>query len=172
MNETTKKILKVIGVIIVLYCVVITTFILSKNKYGFPTFGDNTLVVMDKERKESLKEYKLNSLLVISNKKNYKKGQKIDYYVPKESEYIIKTANIERTDKKNVYIKGNNSETQIPFEKIAGKKVKEHKGVGKLLGLVSSQTGFFILVIIPTIIVFIVLVRELITLLKAEDTEE
>ena len=171
MSKTAKTIFKILGVIIVVYCAIITTFILSKNKYGFPTFGDNTLVVMDKARKESLKECKLNSLLVISNKKNYKKGQKIYYYVPKESEYIIKTAKIERMDKKNVYIKGDNSETQIPFEKIAGKKVQEHKNVGKLLGLVSSQTGFFLLVIAPTIIVFIVLVRELVALLKENETE-
>lgn len=172
MSETTKKVFKVLGVIIVLYCVLITTFILSKNKYGFPTFGDNTLVVMDHQRKENLKQYKLNSLLVISNKKNYKEGQLIYYYVPKQEEYIIKTAKIERIEKKNAYIKGDNSETQIPFEKIAGKKVKEYKGIGHLLGLVSSQSGFFILVIIPTLIVFIILVRQLIKLLKDDDSEE
>ena len=172
MNEKTKKVLKVIGVLIVLYCVIITTFILSKNKYGFPTFGDNTLVVIDQQRKDNLKQYKLNSLLVIKDKKKYKEGQLIYYYVPKAEEYIIKTAKISKVDKDNVYIKDENSETQIPKEKIAGKKVKEYLGVGKLLGLVSSQTGFLILVIVPTLIVFIVLVKELIKLLKDDDNEE
>ena len=172
MKDIWIKIGKVVGVLIVIYCLIITCLILCKNKYGFPTIGDNTLVVVDKERAKNLDGVKKNSLLVINDKKNYKEGDIIYYFVPKEEEYILKTSKIEKVDeKKFIYIKNDNSETKLANDKVAGKKMKEYKGIGKLLGIVSSQGGFFFLVIFPTVIVFIYLIRELIALLKENDAE-
>lgn len=169
-----KKIGKIIiDVIITLWffvAVFVSVCLLSYNDYKTTVLGNNTLVIVDNDELEP--DYKEGDLVVVkrNSDKNINNGDKVFYYnSSKTSTVFILTGEV--TDKETV----SNFETTytINENKVSGEFVigkfetaKVFKGLGVVLGILTSKWGFLFLIILPTLFAIVYEIMMIIAAVK------
>ena len=169
-----KKIGKVlIDIVITLWffvAVFVSVCLLSYNDYKTTVLGNNTLIIVDNDELEP--NFNEGDLVIVkrNSDKNINKGDKVFYYnSSKTSSIFILTGEV--NDKETV----SNFETTytINEEKVSGEYVigkfdtaKTFKGLGIVLGILTSKWGFLFLIILPTLFAVVYEIMMIIAAIK------
>lgn len=168
-----KKVLKIvfgfIGFVYFVVAIFAIVCLLNKNKYGYPQFGDKTLFVVMEDNKEL--NYNKGDLVVLvkPNNNDVKEREAVFFY---DTEFKKNTINVGTVVKKEVI---NESETTFH---VAGKSFSSeylvgtanestrYQTVGSILDVLLSKWGFFLIIIVPFFIMFMVVLFRIYTEIK------
>lgn len=178
--DKVKKFLKglwgLVEVIIIIYVICMTAFLLCKNEYGFTQIGDMTYITINKHLQSYLPETKEHDLLMVKqNNKDINVGDKIYYYAVENNEYIIKTAHVQENviseDDMALYQLDDESKTTIATTRVIGKYSAIYHNIGGVLDVLQSRIGFLLLVILPILLIFMYQIYALIIVIKYGEEE-
>ena len=175
-----KKVLRwlwsFVEVVIVIYVILITAFILCRNKYGYTQFGDYTFHNVDLLGERNIQNSKQGDLLVVKNSNDIHVGDLIYYYAAFDENYIIRSdfvTEIQQDDYSSLYSVVRNDETvTVASTRVLGKYANMYHSVGGILKVLESRLGFLFLVLLPIMIVFIYQVYEFVVVIRYEKVEE
>lgn len=168
-----KKVLKVIfGFIGFVYFVVAIFAIiclLKKNDYGYPQFGDNVLFAVEETIPEA--HYEKGDLVVLTkpNNDDVKINDVVFFY---DTEFAKNTLNVGSIVNREII---NEKETTFSVhgksfssEYLVGKAAdsKRYKTVGGILNVLLSRWGFFLTIIVPFFVMFMIEIFAIYTELK------
>ena len=176
MKKIFRWIWSLLEVIIIIYVILITAFILCKNKYGYTQFGDYTLSNVTLLDERNIQDTKKGDLLIVKNSNDIKVGDLMYYYAAYNDTYIIKSdvvRNVEEDDYSALYTVGNEEDPDtIAGARVLGKYANTYHSIGDVISVVESRLGFLFLVLLPIMVVFIYQVYEFVIILRYEKTEE
>lgn len=160
--------------LIIIYVIVITTFLLFRNKYGYTEVGNTTFVPLQIDTAEYIKDGKEGNLLVVKKTSNLNEGDLIYYYTTEEERYIVKSDYIKSVfngDGNKLYTLNDESGSTVVSNRVLGKYANQYAGFGTIFGLLTSKFGFLFLVLLPIMCIFIYQLYSLIMVLKYEKVE-
>ena len=169
-----KFILYILEFIIIIYVVVITTFLLCRNKYGYTEVGSTTLVPLKIDTAEYIKDGKEGNLLVVKKTSNLKEGDLIYYYTSEDERYVVKSDYIKSIfngDGNKLYTLDDGVGSTVVSTRVLGKYANQYAGFGTIFALLTSKFGFLFLVLLPIMCIFIYQLYSLIMVLKYEKVE-
>ena len=165
MKKKLNIIWSIIQVIIIIFVILVTVFVLCKNKYGYTEIANYNFSYVSKEDAKYLKNINKNDLLIIKKNNSIKQGNKVFYYDVYKNDYIIRQANIVKIEESSYYI---SDTTSIEKSKIIGKSYKTIPKLGKLISFLETKKGFILFIIIPLVIIFIYQIYKFISTIKDE----
>ena len=175
MKKFLRGLWSVCEVIIIFYVIVVTAFILCKNKYGYTQIGDYTFDNVSLIDARNIEDADKGDLLVVRNSNNVHVGDRIYYYAAYNESYIVRSdyvVSMESDDFSALYtIQRNGENTVVPSSRLLGKYSTVYKKVGGILEVLESRIGFLFLVLLPIMIVFIYQVYEFVVILRYEEVE-
>src|SRR5699024_7657484 len=159
MKTFLKGLWGLVQIIIIIYVICMTAFLLCKNKYGFTQIGDMTYITINEHLQSYLPETKENDLLMVKqNNKDINVGDKIYYYEVENNEYVIKTAHVKENviseDDMALYQLDDEAKTTIATTRVIGKYSAIYHNIGGVLDVLQSRIGFLLLVILPILLIF------------------
>ena len=176
MKKFGRLVWSIFEVIIIVYVIVITAFILCRNKYGYTQFGDYTFDNVSLIDERNITTAKKGDLLVVKNSNDFKVGDVIYYYAAYNEDYIVRSDVILKIDDDGYTslftIKRGDDEITVVDTRIIGKYTSTYKGLGAFLDVVESRVGFLFLVLLPIMIVFIYQVYEFVMIIRYERVDE
>lgn len=174
--DEVKKFLKglwgFVELIIIIYVICMTAFLLCKNDYGFTQIGDMTFITINDHLQENLPDetQKGDLLLVRAGIDDIKVGDKIYYYATENNEYVIRSAHVreEVTSDENMALYQLDDEigTTIATTRVLGKYSAIYHTIGGVLDVLQSRIGFLLLVILPILLIFMYQIYALIIVIK------
>lgn len=178
MNE--KNLLKKIGsflwglleVVIIVYVIIITMFILFRNKFGYTQFDRFTFVTMQDETYEYIDGAKEGDLLIVKSTVNIDVGDVIYYYTNINNKYVVKAAPVESMtegETTTLYVVDDGMGSTVASTKVLGKESALKSSWGYVIDILVSRFGFLFLVLLPIMIVFIYQIYEFIMVIKYEE---
>lgn len=175
-----KKILKgiwgFVEILIVIYAIVMATFILARNKYGFTQVDKYTFVMVADETAKFIPEKKVGDLLIIKNQQSdIQEGDLIYYYFAFDEKYVVKSGKVKTiaSDADTaLYTLDDEDNNSVSSIKVIGKYVSTHEKIGGVLLFLQGRLGFLICVLLPLLIVFIYQIYQLVIVAKYEIVEE
>lgn len=175
MKKFLRGLWSVCEVIIIFYVIVVTAFILCKNKYGYTQIGDYTFDNVSLIDARNIEDADKGDLLIVRNSNNVHVGDRIYYYAAYNESYIVRSdyvVSMESDDFSALYtIQRNGENTVVPSSRLLGKYSTVYKKVGGILEVLESRIGFLFLVLLPIMIVFIYQVYEFVVILRYEEVE-
>lgn len=176
MKKFLKGLWGLVEVIIIIYVICMTAFLLCKNKYGFTQIGDMTYITINEHLQSYLPETKENDLLMVKqNNKDINVGDKIYYYAVENNEYVIKTAHVKENviseDDMALYQLDDEAKTTIATTRVIGKYSAIYHNIGGVLDVLQSKIGFLLLVILPILLIFMYQIYALIIVIKYGEEE-
>ena len=176
MKKFGRLVWSIFEVIIIVYVIAITAFILCRNKYGYTQFGDYTFDNVSLIDERNITAAKKGDLLVIMNCNDFKVGDVIYYYAAYNETYVVRSDVILKIDDDGYTslftIKRGDDEITVVDTRIIGKYTSTYKGLGAFLDVVESRVGFLFLVLLPIMIVFIYQVYEFVMIIRYERVDE
>lgn len=162
--------------VVILYVIVMTAILLSKNKFGYTQFGNYTMSTIDLVDERAMQDVKAGDLLIVRNSNNIKEGDIIYYYVVYEEEYLIQSdpvVNVETDNFNSIYtIKPDDKELTIASSRVLGKERTIYHKLGSILDILESRLGFLLLVLLPILVIFIYQIYELVMIFKYEKVDD
>ena len=128
-------------VLIIIYVVLVISFILISNKYGYGEIGKYVLDVDN------------NEFLIIKRTDDIKNGDLVYYYTIVNEKYKIIYNNVNSINDDKTYTL-DNGEKILKF-KIIGKSYRKVPFIGFILNNVKNRISFLLFVLLPMLIVFI-----------------
>ena len=163
-----------VEVLIIIYVVLVTMFVLCKNKYGYTQFGDYSFANIDLIAEKNVKDTKKGDLLVVKNSNDIHKGDLIYYYAVLNDNYIVRSAvvaDVKEDDYSALYtVSLSNTTINVASSRVLGKYSTVYNNLGSILSVFESRVGFILLVLLPIMVVFIYQVYEFIIMLKYDET--
>ena len=163
-----------VEVLIIIYVVLVTMFVLCKNKYGYTQFGDYSFANIDLIAEKNVKDTKKGDLLVVKNSNDIHKGDLIYYYAVLNDKYIVRSAVVTDVKEDNysaLYtVSLSNTTINVASSRVLGKYSTVYNNLGSILSVFESRVGFILLVLLPIMVVFIYQVYEFIIMLKYDET--
>lgn len=171
MKTFLKGLWGLVEIIIIIYVICMTAFLLCKNKYGFTEIGNMSFFTINENLAEYLPETKDNDLLLVkSSEEDIKVGDKIYYYATANKEYIIRSNYVREIvaseDGMSLYKLDDEDETTIAATRVIGKYSTIYHDIGGVLDVLQSRIGFLLLVILPILIIFMYQIYALIIVIK------
>jgi len=140
-----KKVLKItwniIQVLIIIYVVLIISFMLTSNRYGYGEIGKYVLDVDN------------NQFLVIKKTKSIKTGDIVYYYSIVKEKYKIVYSNVQSINEDNNCVLDNGN--VINCSKIIGKSHRKIPIIGYILNSMKNKICFLLFCMLPVLVVFI-----------------
>ena len=174
MRKVLNWVWSFVEVIIIIYVVLVTMFVLCKNKYGYTQFGDYSFANIDLIAEKNVKDTKKGDLLVVKNSNDIHKGDLIYYYAVLNDNYIVRSAvvsDVKEDDYSALYtVSLSNTTINVASSRVLGKYSKVYNNLGSILSVLESRVGFLLLVLLPIMVVFIYQVYEFIIMLKYDET--
>ncbi len=175
-----KRILKwlweFVEVVIIVYVIFITSCILCRNKFGYTQFGNMTFVTVNDSNVKLLQNASVGELLIIKEQKSdINNGDLIYYYVTVDEKYVVKTGIVDsktEDDYSALYVLRDDDKTSVASNRVIGKYVSIHHGLGSTLEVLESRFGFLFLVLLPILVVFIYQVYQLVIVARYEVVED
>lgn len=158
-------------VLIILYVIVLTSFLLCKNKYGYTQFGDYTFDNVSLFDAKNNKNLEKGDLLIVKNSNDINKGDVVYYYAVYNENYIIKSGpvmEIKSDDYSSLYTIDDNGPLSVVGTRLLGKYANTYPHVGGILSVLESRLGFLFCVLLPIMIVFIYQVYEFVIIIRYE----
>lgn len=171
MKKALKITWSILQVLIIIYVILITSLLFFENKYGFTQFGNTVIHNVDKIDAKNIKGVKDGDLLIIKGKKKLDVGDTAYYYAVYNDKYIIvqdKITKLRRDRDNYLYTLDKDNPIVISSTRVIGNKIKTYHGVGRVLRVVESRTGFIFYVLLPIMIVFIYQVYQFLKALRYE----
>ena len=163
-----------VEVLIIIYVVLVTMFVLCKNNYGYTQFGDYSFANIDLIAEKNVKDTKKGDLLVVKNSNDIHKGDLIYYYAVLNDNYIVRSAvvaDVKEDDYSALYtVSLSNTTINVASSRVLGKYSTVYNNLGSILSVLESRVGFLLLVLLPIMVVFIYQVYEFIIMLKYDET--
>ena len=163
-----------VEVLIIIYVVLVTMFVLCKNKYGYTQFGDYSFANIDLIAEKNVKDTKKGDLLVVKNSNDIHKGDLIYYYAVLNDKYIVRSAvvtDVKEDDYSALYtVSLSNTTINVASSRVLGKYSTVYNNLGSILSVFESRVGFILLVLLPIMVVFIYQVYDFIIMLKYDET--
>ena len=169
MKKVLKIVFGIVGVVYFVIAVFAIVCLLKKNDYGYPQFGNKTLFVVEEDSKDT--GYKKGDLIVLvkPNNDDVKVGDGVFFY---DTEYKKNTINYGSITNREVI-----NEKEMTFtvsgksfssEFLAGRVVDStrYKTVGGILNVLLSKWGFFLIIIVPFFVMFMIEIFAIYTELK------
>jgi len=170
-----KKVLHIgwciLEVFIIAYVIVLTSFILHRNLYGYTQFGNYTFVNISIWDIRNINNVKKNDLLIIKSDSSIKENDLIYYYFVQNDRYIVKSNKVVSV------LNGNNSvsyqiddkeSSLVPKARVIGTSASTVGILGGLLSALESRYGFIFLVLIPIVFVFAYQLYDFIVTIRSE----
>ena len=174
MRKVLNWVWSFVEVIIIIYVVLVTMFVLCKNKYGYTQFGDYSFANIDLIAEKNVKDTKKGDLLVVKNSNDIHKGDLIYYYAVLNDNYIVRSAvvsDVKEDDYSALYtVSLSNTTINVASSRVLGKYSTVYNNLGSILSVLESRVGFLLLVLLPIMVVFIYQVYEFIIMLKYDET--
>ena len=174
MRKVLNWVWSFVEVIIIIYVVLVTMFVLCKNKYGYTQFGDYSFANIDLIAEKNVKDTKKGDLLVVKNSNDIHKGDLIYYYAVLNDNYIVRSAvvsDVKEDDYSALYtVSLSNTTINVASSRVLGKYSTVYNNLGSILSVLESRVGFILLVLLPIMVVFIYQVYEFIIMLKYDET--
>lgn len=174
MRKVLNWVWSFVEVIIIIYVVLVTMFVLCKNKYGYTQFGDYSFSNIDLIAEKNVKDTKKGDLLVVKNSNDIHKGDLIYYYAVLNDNYIVRSAvvsDVKEDDYSALYtVSLSNTTINVASSRVLGKYSIVYNNLGSILSVLESRVGFLLLVLLPIMVVFIYQVYEFIIMLKYDET--
>ena len=174
MRKVLNWVWSFVEVIIIIYVVLVTMFVLCKNKYGNTQFGDYSFTNIDLIAEKNVKDTKKGDLLVVKNSNDIHKGDLIYYYAVLNDNYIVRSAvvaDVKEDDYSALYtVSLSNTTINVASSRVLGKYSTVYNNLGSILSVLESRVGFLLLVLLPIMVVFIYQVYEFIIMLKYDET--
>ena len=174
MRKVLNWVWSFVEVIIIIYVVLVTMFVLCKNKYGYTQFGDYSFANIDLIAEKNVKDTKKGDLLVVKNSNDIHKGDLIYYYAVLNDKYIVRSAvvtDVKEDDYSALYtVSLSNTTINVASSRVLGKYSTVYNNLGSILSVLESRVGFLLLVLLPIMVVFIYQVYEFIIMLKYDET--
>lgn len=168
-----KKIL--IGIVVAIYfafVIFMTVLLLNYNKYGVTQFENKSLIIIRDEI--STNNYKKGDLVIVQSKKinNIKVGDEIfTYQIAANGEVNIDLGIVgEVHEEEQAITYENGSNYSMDF--VIGSAEKTYEKVGNYLSVIESKWGFLFIVLVPSFLIFIYEVYNLIVEIKYGADEE
>lgn len=176
MQKIGKILMDIVIVLWFLVAVFVSICLLSYNDYKTTVLGNNTLIIIDNDQLEP--EYNAGDLVIVKRNSDNKinKGDKIFYYNSAKTSSVF-IFNGEVTDKETV----SNFETTFTVNdsKVSGEYVigktdtaKTYKGLGTVLGILTSKWGFLFVIILPTLFAVVYEIMMIIELIRDNKKDE
>lgn len=167
MRKVLNILLGLIGVVYFIVVIGVTACLLCYNEYKVTVFGDKNLIIIDNDDK-----YSNGDLVVFEKCSNdeVQVGDEIFFYEVTNGVASINVGNVTEiekvTDSESTFTINDNHD--ISSESLIGKTAdaKVYSKVGKVLSVLESKFGFLILVILPTLLLFLYEVYRLIIEIK------
>lgn len=175
MKKVLRWVWSFLEIIIIIYVIFITSFVLCKNKYGYTQFGDYTFTNIGIQDERNIKDTKKGDLLIVRNSGDIKEGDLIYYYAVFDEDYIIKSnvvTKIEEDDYNALYTLDDSDGLAISSAKVLGKYSTTYNKLGGILDIVESRIGFLFLVLLPIMIVFIYQIYEFVVIIRYERDDD
>lgn len=160
--------------IIIVYVIILTSFLLCKNKYGYTQFGSSTIVPIDLLGEKNNPKTKDGDLLIVKNSNDIKEGDLIYYYVVYNENYIVKSSpviSINNDEYSYLYTVDDSGPTSIVGTRVLGKYANTYSSLGSVLNFLLSRIGFLFFALLPILVVFIYRVYDLVMILRYERVE-
>ena len=174
MRKVLNWVWSFVEVIIIIYVVLVTMFVLCKNKYGYTQFGDYSFANIDLIAEKNVKDTKKGDLLVVKNSNDIHKGDLIYYYAVLNDNYIVRSAvvaDVKEDDYSALYtVSLSNTTINVASSRVLGKYSTVYNNLGSILSVLESIVGFLLLVLLPIMVVFIYQVYEFNIMLKYDET--
>lgn len=157
--------------VIIVYVIILTSFLLCKNKYGYTQFGDYTFNNVTLLDEKNIQNTKSGDLLIVKNSNDIQKGDVIYYYAVYHDDYIIKSSpvmEINNDDYSSLYTVDDSGPVSIVGTRLLGKYANTYSHLGTILSVLESRLGFLFGVLLPIMIVFIYQIYEFAVILHYE----
>ena len=159
MKKSLKIVFGFIGFIYLIVVIIAIACLLKKNDFGYPQFGNKTLLVMEEDSKET--GYKKGDLIILvkPNNSDVKINDGVFFYDTAFKKNTINYGNVVKSEvineKETTFTIANKS---FSSEFLVGRKddSTRYAGVGSILNLLISKWGFFLIIIVPFFIMFII----------------
>lgn len=161
--------------IVIIYVILMTAILLSKNKYGYTQFGNYTISTIDLVDERAMQEVKAGDLIIIRNGNDIKEGDIIYYYVVYDESYLIQSdpvLNVETDNYSSIYTIDHDGEMTVASSRVLGKERTIYHKWGSILDILESRLGFLFLVLLPILVIFIYQIYELIMIFKYEKVDD
>ena len=175
MKEKSKKIglfiWNSLQILIIIYVILVTGFIIFKNSFGFTQVGKFVFVTINENNIDHIDDAELGELLVIKEDNEVKHGDVIYYYSAVDERYVIKSGvvnNIEKKDEDNTFILDDEKQTSVSSTRLIGTTISSYSVYGDVLDLLTSSFGFLLFVLLPILLIFVYKIYELIVIMKVE----
>jgi len=176
MKKVLRFLWSIVEIVVIAYVIVITAFVLCKNKFGYTQFGDYTFDNVTLLDERNIEDVKKGDLLVVENTNDVEKGDRIYYYAAYNEAYVVRSdyvVEIQKDDYSSLYtIQRGGEDVTVSSTRVLGKYSTVYHKIGGILELLESRVGFLFLVLLPIMIVFIYQVYEFITILRYEEVEK
>lgn len=170
-----RVLFRILETLVIIYAVIMTTFLLCKNKYGITQIGDYSLVAVTEENQKVLSEFQKGDLVVINDKdvNHFKIGDSIYYYDTIDEKYVLQKGEIKEVfGDNNAFLYSvleNGVTSTVSFGRVIGIYEGMHYAMlGGIISFLQSQVGFLLFVILPIMLLFIYQIYSLILLVKEE----
>lgn len=175
-NKLLKGLWSFFEIVIIVYVVLMTAFIIFKNKYGYTQVNNYTFYNVDKVGDKNNSRLKKGNLVIIEKTNDIKKGDMIYYYAIYDESYIVRSDTVEditRNGSDTMYVVHRDGEDVSVFDsKVLGKKGTLYPHLGTILTIVCSRLGFILLVFLPITVVFLYQVYDFITVIRHEKRDK
>ena len=159
MKKGLKIVLGFVGFVYLIIAVFAIVCLLKKNQFGYPQFGSKTLLVIEENNKET--GFKKGDLVILKKPKNdeVKVNDGVFFYDTEYKKNTINYGNITNREVINedetTFTIGNKS---FSSEFLVGraKESKVYSTVGSILNVLLSKWGFFLIIIVPFFIMFMI----------------
>lgn len=161
----------IIEFVVIIYVILMTSILLSKNKFGYTQFGKTTIVSVDMLGERNIKGAKEGDLLLVKSTNNIKKDDLIYYVAVYDENYVVRTdvvTDVTSDDFSSIYTIDRDGLSTLTNSRVLGKDAKIYHKLGSVLSTIESRIGFLFLVLLPILVIFIYQVYEFIVILKYE----
>ena len=106
MKKVLRFLWSIVEIVVIAYVILITSFVLCKNKYGYTQFGDSTFDSISLVDEKNIEGTKKGDLLIVQNSNDINVGDRIYYYAAYGEVYVVRSdyvTNIESDDYTSLY---------------------------------------------------------------------
>lgn len=175
-----KKILgwfwRIVEIVVIVYVIFMTAYILCRNKYGFTQFDKYTFVTLNEENSKFVPEHDEGDLLIVRSKKfGIEEGSVIYYYATVNEEYIVRSGVVKsktEDEYSSLYFLDDEDGLSVSSNRVLGKDVAVYSGKGRILEFLEGRIGFLLFVLLPIMLIFIYRIYDLFVVSKYKNDSE
>lgn len=171
MKLVGKICLGILEALLIIYVMVITTFLLCTNKYGYTEINGKTLISINEDNSAELTDFEIGDLIVVKKERfnSINEGDELYYYDAINFGYVIRKGNVKEKNGDSYTAVYEINDSSVATERLIGSLDKHYSKLGAVLDVLESRIGFLLIVILPVFVLFIYQIYKTVLLVKSED---